>query len=386
MSALTLLGGDGLMVVDNFVQQNGFPAFNTTGVIDASTEKVGIAGRIWHPTIKTGTINIRKVHFRLGALTFNALSTIRCSLQSISATAGPPYQPDGSQDQTYDFATGTGLTGSAWNSTGNLSADRAVDLGAYGIGDANSPWLAVVFEYTTFTAADSFILSGISPASSAASEHLIGGSPLLNTGSWAALNNGTSIIAFELDDGSFAFMEGGRPISAISSTAVGNASAARAAGLKFKFPVEVNIDCAGLLVAVQNAADGNFILYDSDGTTALRTLPIDNDAVISTSARVAVHRFAPVTLAANTFYRLVFVASVTTTTTVYYVSANSAALMDGFAGGQNFHWTSRDSGGTWTDVTTQRPMVYMRVSSIHDGAGGGGGMVRHPGMSGNLNG
>lgn len=382
---MTMLGGDGLMLDDKLAQNSVALSFAAGAVMDASTEKVAIAGCIWHPTIKTGTINIRKIHFRIGALTFNVASTIRCSLQSLSATAGPPYQPDGTQDQTYDFASGTGLTANAWNTTGNLSADRAVDLAAVNLGDANSRWLAVVFEYVAFTAADSFILSGLAASSGVGSpEMLLGGCNLLFTAAWALANVQAGIIAFECDDGSFAFMEGARPISALATATVGNAAAIRASGLKFRFPVEVVIDAVGLAMTIPNGADGTLTLYDSDGTTVLASVAVDNDAVFSTASRIGLARIAPITLAANTFYRLVFVSTTATTMTMAYVNTNSAALMDGFAGGQNFHWTQRDSGGVWTDTTTQRPVLLMRVSSVHDGSGGGSGGQLLANTRGNL--
>jgi hypothetical protein len=373
MSALTLLSGDGPLLLDDLAQ-TGVPSFLTTAVMDASTEKLAIVGCVWHPTVKTGTINIRKVHFRVGALTFNAASTIRVSLQNVSATAGPPYQPDGSQDQIYDFASGAGLTANAWNATGNLSADRTVSMSATNIADANSRWVAVVFEFQAFTAADSLVLSAMSANSgNGALEHLIGGSMLLNTGSWAIANCQASVVALECDDGSFAFLTGSRPVSAISSATIGSGSAIRAAGMKFRFPMEVQIDAIGLMLTVQNGADGDLILYDSDGTTVLASVAVDNDAVFSTAARVAVGQIPAITLAANTYYRLVFVSSTATTATMNYVEVNTAALMDGFVGGQNFHWTQRDSGGTWTDTTTRRPLFAMKLCSVHDGTGGGGG-------------
>src|SRR5207253_746752 len=103
------------------------PAYGTDALIDAAGEKVAFIGNLWHPTVKTGTINIRKVHFRCGAVTLNAASELRVSLQTVSSTVGPPYQPDGVQDEFYDFKTATtAITANAWNSTGNLSADRVV--------------------------------------------------------------------------------------------------------------------------------------------------------------------------------------------------------------------------------------------------------------------
>ncbi len=385
MSALTSFKGNQPWLYDIVVQNGNSAGFGTTLVIDASGEKAALIGSIWHPTVKTGTINIRKVHFRLGAMTFNAASTIRVSLQNVSMTAGPPYQPDGTQDQTYDFASGSGLTANAWNSTGNLSADRAVDLSASGMGDTNSRVVAVVFEYGTFTAADSLIISTMNLQATSINTYL-GGNPILNTGSWATVSAVGNLVAFECDDGSYAFMEASLPFSAFSSVQVGSASAIRAAGLKFRFPMELTTEAMGIALVMQNAADGNLVLYDTDGTTALITVAIDNDAVCAaTIMRHAIARYQPVTHAANSYYRLVYVATSTTDATVYYGDVNAAGLMDGLVGGQDFHWTTRDSGGTWTDVTTRRPHLSIRISSVHDGASSGG-MVRHPGLNGGING
>lgn len=385
MSALTTLKGDLPYVTDLIIQNNQTPAFMTTLLMDASAEKLAFVGSIWHPTVKTGTINIRKVHFRCGVVTFNAASVMRVSLQNISTTAGPPYQPDGSQDQLYNFS-GSGLVSNTWTSTGDLSADRAVDLSASGFSDVNSRWVAVVFEYATFTAADSIIINGLNVQATPL-HSLLGGQSLLNTASWAVHSGCANVVAFECDDGSFAFMEGAFPFSAMSNASVASNGAIRAAGLKFRWPVELSTEAMGLGMVVPNNADGLLILYDTDGTTALATVAVDNDAVATaTLMRHAMARYEPVTHDANAYYRLAFVATTTTASTVNYGDVNAVALMDGLVGGQDFHWTQRDSAGTWTDTTTRRPHFVFKLSAVHDGVGGAGGMVRHPGMSGGING
>lgn len=369
---LQTLPGTGSQLYDMVIQTAQNPGFLSTALIDASTEKIAIIGNVWHPTIKTGTINIRKVHFRTGAITFNALSTLRVSLQNVSATAGPPYQPDGSQDQTYDFV-GAGLASNTWTATGNLSADRAVDLSAVNVSDANSRWIAVVIEYQTFTAADSIIVSAINAQATPLNSGL-GGQSALNTGAWALLNSAANIVALECDDGTFAFLSGAMPISAFSNASVASNGAIRAAGLKFSYPVEIKIDGIYLGMVAPNGCDGTLKLYDSDGTTELVSIEIDNDAVAASSLmRHTGGPCAPITLAANTFYRLAFVAGTTTAATVYYADVNAAGLMDGLAGGQNMHWTQRDSGGVWTDTTTRRPHFLLNISAVHDGSGGASG-------------
>lgn len=371
MSALTNELGLVAIQIDPIGLANIAPLYAAAAIMDASTEKVAICGCVWHPTVKTGTINIRKIHFRCGAVTFNVLSAFQVSLQNISLTAGPPYQPDGVADQTVAIAGG-GLTANGWNTTGALSADRAVDLAADSLGDANSRWLAVVFEETTFTALDSIIISAIS--GSVSGRRNIGGSALLNTGTWAGLANG-GVIVLECDDGTFAFLRGCTPFSALSSASVSSTAAIRRAGWKFKYPTQRKISAASLLVNVPNGSDGRLVLYDSDGTSELISVDVDNDSVYSASdGTLSEVDFAPITLAADTYYRWVFVGGTATAATVNYGDVNAAGHMDGLVGGQNHHWTQADSAGTWTDTPTRRPHGGFGVSAVHDGAGGGGGM------------
>ena len=349
------------------------PSFATLLTLDASTEKAAVVGCIWHPTQKTGTINIRKVHFRTGAVTFNAASAFRVSLQNVSATAGPPMQPDAAVDESYSFA-GSGLTANSWISTGNLSADRVVDLSATSITSTNSRWVSVVFEYTTFTAADSIIISALASGSSAAPQYAgLGGVGLLNTAAYVAQGLHAPVIAFECDDGSYAFMSKCYPVSATSTVSIANNAAIRAAGMKFRVDKETQIDGMGLAMAIPNGADGTLTLYDSDGTTVLRSIAIDNDAVLTTTSRLMYGKVEPVTLAANTYYRLAFVSTTTTAATMAYIDVNAAGLMDAFALGQDLHWTQRDAVGAWTETTTRRPIFMLDIVGVHDGSGGGGG-------------
>ena len=349
------------------------PGFSSTAIMDATGEKIAILGCVWHPTVKTGTINIRKIHFRVGEVTLNEaadLSAIQVSLQNVSATAGPPYQPDGTADQTVTISGVNPLPDNTWITTGNLSADRVVDLSATSIGSTNSRWLAVVWEYTTFTALDSVVISA--STGSADFRGLLGSATLLNTGSWAALTT-SGIVALECDDGTFAFLRGCMPISAYGSVSVSSTGAIRRAGVKFKYPTQRKISAATMMVNIANGCDGRFVLYDSDGTTELVSVDVDNDAIVAAgSPFFADVDFEPVTLAADTYYRWVFVGSTATAATVYYADVNAAGLMDGLILGQNAHWTQADSTPTWTDTTTRRPHFGFGVSAIHDGTGGGG--------------
>ena len=362
-------------------RSGGVITFSASGVMDATAEKVAFVGSVWHPTVKTGTINIRKVHFRCGAIAINANSEVRCSLQNVSATAGPPYQPDGTQDQTYDFKTAaTTLTQNAWNKTGNLSADRVIDLSADSLGDANSRWLAVVWEYQVFTAADSVVISSLTDAG--AFNWGLGGNLLLNTGSYAIVSNRGAVVALECDDGTFAFLRNACVFSNLATASVASNAAIRRAGVKFKFPTQRKINSFGFYFStLPNGSDGRLVLYDSDGTTELVSVDIDNDAVSVTANRAAEIEFSPVTLAADTYYRFVFVAGTITALAIAYGDVSEVGLMDGCILGQDAHWTQHD-GSAWADTTTRRPFFALGVSAVHDGPAGGIKLAGRGGLAG----
>lgn len=362
--ALVNLTGDSAHWGDKPMLTTSPVAYRTSLLLDASTERAAFVGVVWAPARPVGgTVAVRKVHFRCGAVTLNALSTFRVSLQDVSATAGPPYQPDGTPDQTYAYV-GSGLTANSWNTTGNLSADRTVTIGSR---------IAVVFDYTTFTVADSIVISSLDSSVGAGNDARqgYGANPILYTGSWS-LNNGSAVVALELDDGTFAFLEGAFPISALGTVSVSSSAAVRRAGARLRVPVEIKADGMWIYMAVPDSCDGSVILYDSDGTTALATAAIDNDGIQATSARYYFFRFTPVTLAANTTYRVAFVGGTTTAATLYTMDVADANLWGGMAIGPEMHYTEYD-GSVWTETTTRRVIAGIMVSAIHDNSGGGGG-------------
>lgn len=346
--------------------------YNAALTLDASGEKAAFIGCVYHPGVDTGTISIRKVHFSVGAKTFDAASRLRVSLQNISATAGPPYQPDGTQDQTYDMAT---LAANGHNTTGSLSADRTVDLSADSPADANSRWLAIVFEYQAFTTGDSVVINSLVQGTNYGTG--LGARALLNTGSWAYASGNVPVVILECSDGSFAYLVDCLPYTvAVNRVTTASDGALRRVGAKFKFPMEVKIDRLSLEVYTQNGADGLFVLYDSDGTTVLRSVSLDNDAVLEHNLHdrwdIA---FEPVTLAADTFYRAAIVSSTTALYAMNYGDVNASGHLSGTLLGANCHYTAHD-GSAWTDTTTRQVPFGVGIHSIHDGTGGGTTTIR----------
>ena len=202
----------------------------------------------------------------------------------------------------------------------------------------------------------------------------LGGAALINTASWATVSQRTGMVVLECDDGTFAFLAPNRPvISGLSTASVGNAAAIRRAGLYFKFPVETKIESFSLAAAfATNTATATLTIYDSDGTTVLVSVDVDANAVAGTGGNYCMAQFAPITLAADTFYRAVLVATAATTFTVLYIDVSQVGFFDGLILGQNAYWTQYD-GSAWAQTTTRVPYWSVGLSALHDGTGGGGG-------------
>jgi len=98
-------------------------------LIDATGEMAAFCGRVWF-SARSGTKNLSRVGFRFGAVTKSGGSGLTVSLQDVTLSAGPPMQPDGTQDQTVAIANGNAsFASNTWIRTGTFSASRTVTYG-----------------------------------------------------------------------------------------------------------------------------------------------------------------------------------------------------------------------------------------------------------------
>lgn len=188
----------------------------------------------------------------------------------------------------------------------------------------------------------------------------------------------------------------GYPISAGTLQQINSASNPREVGFKFKIPSGwcSTFKLRGIkwLMGYNDAATQTFRLYDGGGasdTTVLQDVTLDTDVFNSTSGRPFVVCFDESTLAtlnAGTFYRIGITTDNANDTNMWYWSVAAAGDFDAFPLQQDCYWTQRPSGGSWTDVTTQRPWATLILDDITAPAGGGGGLLLHPGMSGGIRG
>jgi hypothetical protein len=351
------------------VNYSGTPAFGTGLVIDAATEKAAYCGRVWFPS-RSSTKAIRKIHFRCGAVTLNALSSFRVSLQDMSSTA--IIHPDATPDENWTTNT---LTANGWNTTGNLSADRTVAFGEQ---------VAVVFDYATFTAADSVIISGVQNVPSSANANALTSVAVLFTGSWAAAMVFPNVV-LEFSDGTFGTLYGTLPVLTVTTVTWSNSAADDARGLEFSLPIPCKID--GLWVYMSaSGASADFAVEVWDGTSVMAngTVTIDADQTLATGSAKAmfVPFAAELTLAANTTYRATVRPTTANNISLLAYDLNDAAHRVCY-GGTATSYNTKTDGGAWGAATTTRiPLIQVNISSLDDGAGGSGGLLS-PNLHGN---
>lgn len=307
---------------------------------------------------ETGTINT--VEFLTGTVSINAASVVRVSLQDVSLTTG---DPDGAQDQFRDVL-GSAITSTTWIQPGLLTDDgtnggnkRTVNRGDL---------LSLVIEFQSFTAGDSVnILGANNPSTTTQNQSYQYGDSF--SASWAK-QSPNPILAIQYSDGLYKAV-GGKilPSKAINTQNFNSSSNPDERGLKFSVPVPCTIKGASVNLAISGAGGASLVLYDTDGSTVLRSVSLDADVKNTTAGRSYIIPFDDVTLTPNVSYRLTILPSSTTNLSVYDFDVQSTAHMNAVDCGANWIQTQRTDGGAWTDTNTKRPYMALWVSAIDDG-------------------
>jgi hypothetical protein len=348
--ALTSLGGGVFMP-----KPESIAAFNSNLLLDASGEKIGCVFR----APKTGTL--AKVRFLTGTVTTG--DTMKVSFQDVDMSTG---NPDETADQ-YRTVSVANSDDSTWISTGLITTDGTDSGGKRSV--TRGDLLAIVIEFDSYVAGNLNINNTTGILDYGNSTYTC----LKTGGSWVKTSNTFGCFELEYDDGSLPYSDMLLPGFGAATTLASNTSPDEAA-LYFRFPVGVTVGGAYLYLDVDAAMD--VVLYDTDGSTALATVSLDSDVRSGTSANGTMVVFpSEIDLAANSWYFLAI--KPTTTTAVGYrrMTVRASASMDMFDLGQNAYLATRTDAGVWGATTTVRPRMSLLVTKIHDGAGGGGGVV-----------
>lgn len=317
MALVTVPGG--LWIPEPFPAAHGNPDATNPFLLDASGEKVALLFR----APKTGTLD--RFEFKLGTVTQAPASGLKCSFQNVLLTNGIP-------DETVDEnATVTsGLTTGAWVNPGAFSAGRSVTRGDL---------VAAVIEFASFGAGDSLNVVGWYLADKTFPTHT---SHIAHkTGGWTRYTD-TLLVALRYTDGSYVLVPSVFPASALNNPVFSAGSTPDERGMRFTVPMACTLQ--GVLYRVTADAGDTFDVVLYQDSTVLETVTVDTGTLHLSSPYPALALFNSLLLA-NTVYRVVIKPSATLAITVSDFEVASAAIMDAFGGGQNFHHAQRTDGG-----------------------------------------
>lgn len=315
------------------------PSFSNQ-VLNTSSDKLGMMFRVG----KTG--NIRK--FGIVTRTVTTGATVDLRIETVDSTTGNP-------------------SGTLWGTTTNASlviasTDDNVFLESTLTADA----AVVIGDLIAAVVANAGTGSMNLAASSDWADLYASYNSRFTSSAWTKQTGVAPICLLQYDDGSYTYNEGVHSYLSVTHTSFNSTSTPDERGLKFKLPIPVKV--RGMWCYVDPDNDFNVKLYDSDGSTALIDLDIDNSNVASTVERMYVFLFpSVVTLVENTFYRLTILPDSSTNMELAGYAVSAAAHLDNEPGGQNFHQTTRTDAGSWTDLTTARPYMGLILDSLDDG-------------------
>lgn len=361
-AATAKIAGEGFSIPRNNYGHSNAPAASASLVIDASTEKVGMIGRVFN---KDGTAKtLTKVGFRIGAVTKGGSTDLKVSLQDVSTTTA---DADGVVDQSVLVGNGN-IVANSWIVV-TLGASRSVNYGDL---------LAVVVEYSTFNASDSVIVNSLASVTASTNK---GGTYLrLNTGgTWASVNGYANVI-LGFSDNTWGTLKGSSCYSAINTHTYNSGSTPDEIMLAFQLPYPVT--AGGMWAHVDGDGNFDYVLLDAAGAAISNgSGSVDADNREATNGRLYEMPFAAhISLSANTQYYLSIKPTSVTNISVYSADVNEVGYWASQGGGANFYYAQRTDAGAISPTTTRRPFIGLDdVMGFDDAVQTGGAPLIGPG-------
>lgn len=327
------------------------PAYNTDAalILNASGER----GAWVFQAPKDGTLDLFEFYF------FNVptAQAVRVSFQGVDSSGNP----DGSISAYRDIAS----PATGWAAPGLMTSDGTD--GGTKLTVSQGDWIAVVVEFVS-TVGD-VRPGGVTQATNVWNAFNGSYMAAFNGTSWSKVISIVPIGVLKYDDGSYATSDGFVPFFATTSTTFNSGSSPDERGLILTTPAPMRVVGGWVLIDLDNDAD--LVLYD--GATDVATVSMESSNRSTAAGKVGFYRFSSaVSLAAGSTYRLA-VKPGASNVTVYSVTVSSAAIMGAAPAGSAWHLTTRADAGSWTETTTQRPLMGLIVDAIDDGTGSGGG-------------
>jgi hypothetical protein len=314
--------------------------------IDSSTKKAAVIFVV----PKTGNIERCEYH-----VTANSVGTFRASFQDVDPTTG---NPDGGVDQfrTYVNQQSSGWTGlSAITHDGTDSGSRrSVTRGQI---------LALVWDFTSYTSGNVTIrFLGGEPALS-----FTGNFPYVTTttsgGSWNKIER-YPVIALRYTDGTYEYVNGTWPCSALSTVSFNQTSNPDERGMIFQVPLAMSVSGFWFLGNFSSAGALNVVLYDTN-SNILTSLTLDTDQSVAGQVHRGVFPTSP-TLQPNSDYRITIKPTTDTNINLSHFNVFSTDIMKIVPGSGTWQLTTRTDNGSWTNTSISRPWMGLFFDGVYE--------------------
>ena len=322
---------------------SGVFAFSSAGTINGSGEAIAYIFRV----PKSGTLDNFQVYLK--TVSNNPDNGIRFSFQDVDSSG----DPDGTQDQYRDVTSALSV---GWLSPGLMTSTGA-DGGVKRVVVAGQ-LLACVIEFVNFVAGDSIAFGCIDDYDalhSLINLHYIS----QKDGTWSKVQDGGS-FALLYNDATYGQLPWWFPATAFNTHTVSTSTSPDEYGLYFQTPMACTIDGAWLRIDIDAACtvklyQESTLLKSVDLYSGQRRLTVGNNIYVP---------FGPISIQANTVYRITILPTTTTSISVYSFTVNSQGLLVAVDGVSTMYATERSDAGAWTDTVTQRPFMGPSFSGF----------------------
>lgn len=344
------------------------PHATTSSRLDADGEK---AANIFNITTAGTVIGVR---FMTGTVTSG--DTVKVSMQGVGADGNP----DGTILAT---ATGNKAYGTVVISTGASGWHTVSFVESVTVTQGQA--VSIVVEFNSYVSGD-FYLSGSSFGFYSSHYHVY--SSFYSSSAWAKSSAYLYSLSLEYTGSVFNLVV---PHFGCGTTSVNLSTSTTPDEVGNYFQIPYPCRAIGAYVWMEMDYDITLSLLNASNTTLANCSLLAKQRVGgSTSMQYGFFDSDPaasVTLAKETWYRIIATPS-SGSANVYRVNyVNVAAQMGGFELGTNCYMTSRTNGGAWTNEDTKRTIIGIIIDQLDNGVStGGGGLLTHPGMQGGING
>lgn len=363
-----------------------FPPLNpilaaSSATMDAATEKVAHIGHLFiagrpaaAKTLSTGSIQ-----FRTSTSVFaNGATTLDIGIQDVATSAGPIAQPDGTFDVKTTLTGGAGISSAAWNTATMTSGSKDMTHGDL---------IAVVFDMTARGGADSVPITGQNNMYSVSGAEFPVTNVFISSAWQTTLTLGagrTPNVIIVFDDGTLGWLDETVPVSAMHQTdTFSDSTNPDERGMIFQVPWDCKIDALWFHGGVTDAnSDYTFRLFSdptgTPSTLATATVLAEQEGVLGVNGLTTRLLATEVSLTKATNYGVAIRATGSSNVRLMNHVLGNEAHRAVIPGTTTLAKITRDGGsGAFTAESPALTMYQMgvRISQLHDGSGGSGGML-----------